>query len=141
MDSFFGLVLDSSVVIAAERNRQPVAELAKAIRVAHKSSHLLLSPVTVVELIHGVYRASTPERGFRRGAYVNELLRLVPIHPATGQTARIAGEIEGREASKGNVLPFRDLMIGATAIETGCAVLTINLRDFSRIPGLKVIAF
>jgi predicted nucleic acid-binding protein len=37
------------------------------------------------------------------------------------------------------VIPFGDLTIGATALSLGYNVLTGNLRDFQRIPGLSVM--
>ena len=39
------------------------------------------------------------------------------------------------------VIPFGDLLIGATALSLGFKVLTGNLRDFQRIPGLMVMQF
>ncbi len=48
--------------------------------------------------------------------------------------ARIGGE----QADKGINLPLADLMIGACALELGYALGTSNLRDFNRIPGLKL---
>ena len=46
----------------------------------------------------------------------------------------------GKEAAKGNTVPFNDLMIAVAAIEQGYAVLTGNLRHFQKIPGLTVLA-
>lgn len=46
----------------------------------------------------------------------------------------------GEQAAKGINLPLGDLMIGACALELGYAVGTGNLRDFNRIPGLKLVA-
>lgn len=50
----------------------------------------------------------------------------------------LAGKIDGEQQSRGVVIPFGDLLIGATALALGFAVLTANLRDFRRIPGLPV---
>ena len=36
------------------------------------------------------------------------------------------------------VIPFADLLIGASALSLGYQVLTGNLRDFQPIPGLSV---
>jgi predicted nucleic acid-binding protein len=41
--------------------------------------------------------------------------------------------------SRGVVIPFGDLLIGATALSLGYNILTGNLRDFRRIPGLTVM--
>lgn len=65
-------------------------------------------------------------------------MALIPVQPITNRTTWLVGQIEGEEAAKGNVLPFNDLKIAATAIEHGCGVLTRNVRHFQKIPGLTV---
>jgi len=97
--------------------------------------------VTVAELVHGIYRAKTPDAAQRRREYIEELINLVPVHPMTKQTAWLVGQIEGQEAAKGNVLPFNDLLIAAAAIEQGYAVLTGNLRHFQKVPTLRVVSW
>jgi predicted nucleic acid-binding protein len=134
-----GVVLDSSIVITAERKSLPVPQLVEAIQTAHGEIELSLSPVTVAELVHGIYRARTQEVSQRRREYIDELVNLMPLHPVTLQTAYLVGQIEGQEAAKGNVLPFNDLLIAAAAIEQGYGVLTENLRHFEKIPGLRVL--
>jgi predicted nucleic acid-binding protein len=136
--TLLGLVLDSSAIISAERRRQPVAAFVEDILTAHGPIELSLSPVTIAELVHGIYRARTPEAAQRRREYVQELVDLLPVHPVTKRTAWLVGQIEGEEAAKGNILPFNDLMIAAAALEQGYAVLTGNLRHFQKIPGLDV---
>jgi tRNA(fMet)-specific endonuclease VapC len=102
---------------------------------------LSLSPVSVGELVHGIFRARTPADAQSRRLFVEELVSLVPMHPITKQTGWLVGQIEGQEAAKGNVLPFSDVMIAATALEQGYAVLTRNLRHFQKIPKLTVVPF
>ena len=128
------LVLDSSTAIPAERRRQSVPDFIESILRAHGPLDLSLSPVAVAELAHGIFRARTPEAAQTRRLFVEELVSLIPVHPATEQTGWLVGQIEGQERAKGNVLPFNDLMIAAAAIEQGYAVLTSNLRHFQRIP-------
>jgi tRNA(fMet)-specific endonuclease VapC len=138
--ALLGLVLDSSAVIAAERAKQSVTRFIETIFAAHGPVDLSLSPVTVAELVHGIFRARTPEASQRRREYIEELVSLVPVHPITQETAWLVGQIEGQEAVKGNVLPFNDLLIAAAAIEQGYAVLTGNLRHFQKVPGLTVVS-
>jgi len=95
-----GLVLDSSAVITAERKKQPVTNFIEAIIAAHGAVDLAQSPVTVAELVHGIYRAKTPEAAQRRRDYIEELVSLVPVHPATNNTPWLAGQIEGEEAAR-----------------------------------------
>ena len=59
--ALLGLVLDSSAVIDAERRQQPVTAFIEGILAAHGPVDLSLSPVTVAELVHGIYRAKTPD--------------------------------------------------------------------------------
>ena len=137
--TFLGLVVDSSAVISAERKKQPIAQFIESIFRAYGSLSLSLSPITVAELVHGIYRSKTVEIGQRRRQYIEELVRLIPVHPITSRTAWLVGRMEGQEAAKGNVIPFNDLMIAAAALEQSYAVLTGNVRHFQRVPGLNVV--
>jgi tRNA(fMet)-specific endonuclease VapC len=139
--ALLGLVLDSSTAIAAERSKQSIADFIESILRAHGPLDLSLSPVSVAELVHGIFRARTQAAAQSRRLFVEELVSLVPVHPITKQTGWLVGKIEGQEAAKGNVLPFSDLMIAATALEQGYAVLTRNLRHFQKIPNLTVVPF
>ncbi|HEV2688755.1 MAG TPA: hypothetical protein VGV35_09380 [Bryobacteraceae bacterium] len=41
--------------------------------------------------------------------------------------------------SQGISIDFPDLLIGATALHLGFAVVTLNVRHFQMIPGLSVV--
>jgi predicted nucleic acid-binding protein len=56
-----GLILDSSVVIAAERRGDNVTQMLKQIVAATGDQRTVLSSVGLTELVHGIYRAQTPE--------------------------------------------------------------------------------
>lgn len=137
--ALLGIVLDSSAVIAAERKKIAVLEFLTSIRASWGPTNLCLSPVTVAELVHGIYRAKTPEIAKRRREFIEELIRLVPVHPLTEQSGWLLGQIDGEQSRLGNVLPFNDLAIGVAALEQGYAVLTGNVRHFGKIPGLVVL--
>jgi tRNA(fMet)-specific endonuclease VapC len=134
-----GLILDSSVVIAAERRGDTVEQFIERVVNATGDQDAALSAVGLTELIHGLYRAKTPAMRLRRESFLNELLADLTVYPYTKETAMLAGKLDGEQQSKGVVIPFGDLLIGATALSLGYSVLTINLRDFRRIPGLSVV--
>lgn len=134
-----GLVLDSSVLVAAERSNLTTIEAIKGIRASIGELPIVISSLTVAELAHGIYRANTEERGQQRRQFVDELKAHVPIHPVTESMAEIIARIGGEQAAKGITLPLADLIIGASALQLGYAVATANLRDFRRIPGLNVV--
>ena len=58
-----GLVLDSGVLIGAERNAKPVSELLATLEQEHGETEILLSSITVMELEHGFHRANTARIG------------------------------------------------------------------------------
>ena len=137
--ALLGLVLDSSVLIAAERKNQTVEQLLASIREAFGEVEVLISAVSLAELAHGVARATTPEVKARRRAFLDALKTHVPVQPVTADTAEIAGQLGGEQAARGVVLPLDDLLIGASALEQGYAVATLNQRHFGKIPGLQVV--
>lgn len=134
-----GVVLDSSVLIAAERAKLKTPEVIKSIRSVAGDLPVILSALTVAELGHGIYRADTAERGQQRRQFLNEIKAQIPIHPVTDATAEIIARIDGEQAAKGITLPLADLIIGSCALELGYAVLTANQRHFKKIPGLTII--
>ena len=134
-----GLILDSSVVIAAERRGETVEQFIERVVNVTGDQDAALSAVGLTELIHGLYRAKTPALRLCRESFLNELLADLAVYPYTKETAMLAGKLDGEQQSKGVVIPFGDLLIGATALSLGYSVLTINLRDFRRIPGLSVV--
>jgi tRNA(fMet)-specific endonuclease VapC len=112
-----GLVLDSSVLIAAERRRLTAAETIESIQRAVGEVPIVLSVLTVAEIGHGIYRANNAELRQRRQRFFDELKATVPRHPVTDVTAEIIARIGGEQASRGVTLPMGDLIIGACALE------------------------
>src|SRR5208283_3740893 len=100
-----GLILDSSVVIAAERRGDTVAAMLKQIVAATSDQRAVLSAVGLTELAHGIYRAQTAEARNRRDAFLRELLNGVDVYPYTKETALLAGK--STESSRGRASPFR----------------------------------
>ena len=136
--AFLGLVLDSSVLIAAERRNRTAAQAVEGVLNMIGEIPIVLSAISIAEIGHGIYRANTQEFRDRRRAFLDELKATVPIHSITEATAEIAARLGGEQASKGINLPLADLLIGACALELGYVVGTSNLRNFGRIPGLSL---
>jgi tRNA(fMet)-specific endonuclease VapC len=137
--SLLGLVLDSSIVIAAERRKLTPHQAIETVQKKAGEIPIVLSSITVAEIGHGIYRAITSEIRERRRAFLDELKATVPIHPVSENTAEIVARIGGEQAAKGINLPLGDLTIGACALELGYAIGTSDVRDFSRIPGLTIV--
>jgi len=134
-----GIILDSSVIIAAERRGSSVRQILEQVRASQGETEVGLSVVTVAELVHGAYRAQTQAQQNRRLEFIERLCRDVPVHPMTLDIARLVGRIEGQQQAKGIQFAFEDLVIGATALHLGYAIMTLNTSHFLHIPGLTVV--
>jgi len=134
-----GLVLDSSVLIAAERLGQNARQMLVSVARTTGDTEIALSVVALIELAHGVARADTAQRRQNRQQFMNELLTALPIHSVTVPIALRVGQIDGDNQAKGLRIPLADLIIEVTALELGYGVATGNLRHFQQIPGLSVI--
>jgi len=134
-----GLILDSSILIAAERKGLSVRETLEQFKATHGEIEIGLSVVSIAEMTHGAYRALDESRKLRRLAFIDRLCQDVPIYPVTVEIARTVGRIEGQQAALGFTLAFEDLAIGVTALQLGYDIVTLNERHFQMVPGLRIV--
>jgi predicted nucleic acid-binding protein len=92
-----GVVLDSSVLISAERRGHTVREILEQVHASQGDIEVGISVVTIAELVHGAYRAKDTARQERRLQFIERLVSDVPVHPVTLDIARLAGRIEGQQ--------------------------------------------
>ncbi len=137
--TLLGVVLNSSILIAAERRKLPPEQAIESVQKMVGEVPIVLCSVTVAETGHGIYRSDTAETRRRRRKFLDELKATIPIYPVTESTAEIVAQIGAEQAVKRINLPLGDLLIGACALELGYAIGTSNVRDFNRIPGLNII--
>lgn len=130
-----GTLIDSSVLIAAERGRLDLDESLSA----HADEPAGIASITASELLHGVHRAATAAQRQRRDAFVERLLAVLPVYPFDLVTARIHASLWAGLAAKGASVGAHDLLIGATAIALGYRVATRDRRAFGKIPGLELV--
>lgn len=129
-----GIILDTSVLIALERNLLDIHKL-----ITHREEESFgISVITASELLHGVYRANTEKRRLKREAFVEKILEKFPIYPFDLTTARIYARLWANLAKKGVTVGAHDLMIASTAIALGFSVVTFDLRDYRKIEELTI---
>ena len=56
-------------------------------------------------------------------------------------SARVVGQIDAQLAAEGQRIPTSDLLIAATALSRGDAIVTGDARHFDRVTGLTVHHF
>lgn len=125
-----GVLIDTSVLVAIERG-----QIAPTVT----TEEAAISVITMSELLHGVHRATGAHR-IRRRAMVDATLEEFAVFDITEPVARVHAEVWSELERSGTRLGDHDLWIGATAITHGLGVLTLNVRDFLRIPGLRVVS-
>jgi len=69
------------------------------------------------------------------------VLATIPVLDFTLEVARTHAEILAILRSRGEVIGAHDLIIAATALSAGHAVLTRDVDELRRVPGLEILAF
>ena len=131
-----GVVLDTSILIAAERGQLRFQSLLESLG----DEPIGLAAITASELLHGCHRAPDPGTRARRAAFVEALIAMIPVVPFGPPEARRHAELWAELARTGGPIGPHDLLIGATALARGHAVATLNQREFSRIPGIRLVS-
>ena len=133
-------VLDTNVVSELRKVRSGKANPGVTEWVADvPSAQMFLSSITIHELEHGVLllERSDPDQGAVLRTWLDESVaaafvdRVLPVDEAV---ARRAAALHVPDPA-----PFRDALIGATALVGGMAVVTRNVKDFERFEGIDVL--
>ena len=124
--------LDANAVIDYLRGKGAVA----ANLLAASPADIGLPAVAAYEVWVGVMGS---QNAARRTVLFEQLLATLRILPFDGSTSRMAAEIRHRLERKGEAIGPLDTLIAATALANGATLVTRNVREFARVPGLKVV--
>jgi tRNA(fMet)-specific endonuclease VapC len=124
------LVLDTNTCIYALKLRGRVVQRLRE----HSPDDVGITIVTVAELWSGA-RKSARSSATRReiDAFLEPFVVLPFDHQAAEAYARARHELERR----GRPISERDLLIASIALARGLTVVTHNVSEFGRVPGLK----
>jgi len=125
-------LLDSDILIAFLRGRE---EAAAALRRVSKGR---VSTISAFELYRGAWRARTPKAAVFT---VGKLLHRFHLVPFDEECALQAGRIDAALHERGEEIGIQDVMIAATAIARGEALISRNEEHFRRVPGLKLVGW
>jgi tRNA(fMet)-specific endonuclease VapC len=134
-----GLILDTSLLVRAERSGTPVRNAVQSWAGRFGASELGISVISLAELGHGIARAENEQRRTARNGFVSALRALVPIYVVNEEIALRAGLIDGDLRGRGLAIGLADALIAATALVRGDGVATFNGRHFKLVPGLDVV--
>jgi tRNA(fMet)-specific endonuclease VapC len=107
-------------------------------RIQHLSAEgIALSFISLAELYEGVFYSRNPRQS-EEGLKV--FLRGIELLGIDDAITQIFGRERGRLRAHGKTVGDFDLLIGATALRHGLAILTNNRRHFELIGNLEIIS-
>jgi tRNA(fMet)-specific endonuclease VapC len=128
------IILDADVILRGEKGTFDLQRWVAA----RPDEQFEVAAITVLELWHGVERATGAHRAKRR-QYLQTVLASLPVIPYTDQTAYEHARVWAELETSGKMTGYYDLIVAATALERGSEVATFNRRHFAQIRGLTVI--
>ncbi|MBK6852190.1 MAG: type II toxin-antitoxin system VapC family toxin [Burkholderiales bacterium] len=124
-------LLDTNILIAALKGHPAV----RARLETTPLESLRLSAVVLGELEFGAEKSAYAERNRAR---LSELTRRMPLLGLDAETAACYGRIRSHLERLGTPIGANDLWIAAQALRHASTLVTDNLREFERVPGLTV---
>jgi tRNA(fMet)-specific endonuclease VapC len=95
---------------------------------------LCISAIVTSELYFGIEKRQSDR--LSRG--VEEVLARVSILPYENPSARVYGRLRSTAERSGKIIGPVDLFIAAHALSLDMTLVTNNIREFSRVDGLKL---
>jgi tRNA(fMet)-specific endonuclease VapC len=97
------------------------------------AGRMAISAITLSELCHGAEKSAQVAKNL---AVVEEFASLLTVLPYTPKAAQHYGAIRAALERAGQPIGVNDLHIAAHARSEGLTVVTNNLDEFARVPGL-----
>ena len=130
-----GLILDSSVLIADEREQFDLSSWLRS----RPPEAAAVSAITLSELWFGIEEETDATRSRRRRRWLERAFRRVEIVPFDAALARVHAHVWAQLSRAGQMIGPYDLIIAATAIHRGWDVVTFNVEEFRHVADLKVV--
>ena len=125
-------MLDTNACIRYLNGRSP--ELRDRLDALNESDIGVCS-VVKAELFYGAARSTDPVRTLQKQQRFLDRFVSFPFDDPSAETyGRIRAHLEGQ----GLVIGPNDLLIAAIALALGVTLVTHNVAEFSRVPGLKI---
>jgi tRNA(fMet)-specific endonuclease VapC len=125
-------LLDTNICIYIIKRKPPkVLEKFQALDI----SDIGISSVTVAELEYGVYKSLRQEQN---KIALTQFLIPLEILPFDERATQTYGKIRAELERLGIIIGSMDMLIVSQAISLGLTLVTNNVRELSRIPGLEL---
>jgi tRNA(fMet)-specific endonuclease VapC len=123
-------MLDTNICIFTIKDKP------QEVRQAFNRHHgqLCISSVTLMELIYGAEKSAAPEKNLE---VIEGFVARLDVLSYDNLAAEHTGQLRAELARNGTPIGPYDQMIACHARSRGLIVVTDNLREFERVPGLR----
>jgi len=127
-------LLDTNAVIALLKD-EPAIFRKRLRRTVSRGAAIAVSSIVLYELWYGVARSARRRENAER-------LRVflsggIEVSAFDEEDAKTAGELRATLEGAGTPIGPYDLLIAAQALRTGATLVTANVAEFTRVPGLQ----
>lgn len=124
-------LLDTNIVIYVIK-RRPIEVLGLF---NEHAGRMAMSAITLSELYHGAEKSAKVSQNLE---VIEEFSSLLEVLPYTAKASAHYGSIRSSLEKAGQPIGVNDLHIAAHARSEGLVVVTNNVSEFARVPGLMV---
>ena len=124
-------MLDTNIAIYVIK-RRPI-EMLKTFN--QHAGQLCISSITLAELLHGVEKSRFVEQNLKN---VESFISRLEVLEYGYKAASHYGDIQADLERKGISIGVNDLHIAGHARSEGLIIVTNNVREFERVPGLRL---
>ena len=124
-------MLDTNIVIYTIKNRP----LKVKTSFQKNLGKMCISSITWGELVYGAERSSVPEKNYRD---IEGLSARIETASFDEHAAEHFGQIKAELYNQGKPIGPYDMQIAGHARALGLILVTNNMKEFSRVPGLRL---
>ena len=124
-------MLDTNIVIYTIKNKP---EQVRKAFIAHYDQ-MCISTITLMELVYGAEKSSNPDRNLRELEGFAARLEVLDYDTLA---ATHTGQLRAELAKQGKPIGPYEQMIAGHARSLGLITVTNNLKEFDRVPGLRI---
>jgi tRNA(fMet)-specific endonuclease VapC len=101
---------------------------------SYEAGEVAVSSITVAELQYGICKSTRPDQNL---VALAEFLLPLEVIDFDESAAGHCGDIRACLEKSGNIIGSMDLLIAAHARSLSLTLVTNNIREFGRVPGLR----
>ena len=124
-------LLDTNILVYAYRNMGGCRQRLETT----PAEQIHVCPINVFEIERGIAKSLRPQP---LRLFLNDALERFSMAPMNTAAAQKSGQLRARLENQGITIGPYDLLIAGIALAHNLTLVTRNLREFERVPGLQL---